>query len=165
MFNNAGNKIVLWSKIVFFVGVALSLVFGFLIIWRGAQVDTVRISVSRNSYLYNTGILSGNRAIIIGFLVMIFGSLASWLTALLLKAFGDLSADTQAIRKRLEWTPFPPMRHEPPMGPRHEHPEGPPVPPIRPEEPVETRPEPPVQEQPCQPAGDIEEAPEASQEQ
>ena len=55
-------------------------------------------------HVYKTGILGGgSRLIIGGFLVIIFGSLGAWLiAALLLRAFGDLSVDTKAIRERLE---------------------------------------------------------------
>ena len=59
--------------------------------------------------VYRTGVMGGGRAIVGGLLVIIFGSLLSWLWALLLRAFGDLAEDTRAIRERLEWAP---VEHE-----------------------------------------------------
>ncbi|MBN1777497.1 MAG: hypothetical protein JW811_05185 [Clostridiales bacterium] len=113
MLNGAGKKIILWSKILLFAGIALSVVIGFVIIWRGTLLHPLRITVYHTSYLYKAGVLDGSRFIVAGILVMIFGSLASWLTALLLRAFGDLSIDTKAIRERLEAEPAATATEEP----------------------------------------------------
>ncbi|MBE0601797.1 MAG: hypothetical protein IH607_08405, partial [Firmicutes bacterium] len=48
------------------------------------------------------GMMYGGRHIAAGILVMVFGSLGTWLWALLLRAFGDMADDTRAIRERLE---------------------------------------------------------------
>lgn len=105
MLNNAGKKIVFWSHVVLYAGIAVSLILGFWLIWNGAQANAFRLTYTRAGYLYNTGMMGGGRVVAAGFLVIIFGSLASWLTALLLRAFGDLTEDTKAIRERLEWAP------------------------------------------------------------
>ena len=105
MLNNAGKKIVFWSQIILFFGIAVSVILGFWLIWNGAQANTFRLTYTRAGYLYNTGMMGGGRMVVAGFLVIILGSLASWLTALLLRAFGDLAEDTKAIRERLEWAP------------------------------------------------------------
>ena len=102
MLNNAGKKIVLWSRILLYAGVAASVIVGLWLIWSGTQVNTVRIAYTRMGYLYNTGFGNGGRMVICGFLVILFGSLVSWLWALLMRAFGDLALDTKAIRERLE---------------------------------------------------------------
>lgn len=104
MLNNAGKKIIFWSQILLIAGIALSVITGIFIIWRGAQFEPFRFTVNNTTYLYRTGVMGGGRVVAFGFLVMIFGSLGSWLCALLLRAFGDLSADTRAIRERLEET-------------------------------------------------------------
>jgi UPF0716 family protein affecting phage T7 exclusion len=105
MLNNAGKKIVFWSHVVLYAGIAVSLILGFWLVWNGAQANAFRFTYTRAGYLYNTGMMGGGRVVVAGFLVIILGSLASWLTALLLRAFGDLAEDTRAIRERLEWTP------------------------------------------------------------
>jgi len=102
MLNNAGKKIILWSRILLYVGIAVSVAVGFFMIWNGAQTNTYRIAYYHTGALYGTGMLSGGRTIILGFLVIIFGSLLSWLFALLMRAFGDLVTDTRAIREQLE---------------------------------------------------------------
>ena len=105
MLNNAGKKIVLWSQILLIAGIALSVIAGIFIIVRGAIGNPPRVTYYSSSYLYQTGMMYGGRYVAAGFLVMIFGSLSSWLTALLLRAFGDLTDDTRAIRERLEQAP------------------------------------------------------------
>ena len=105
MLNNAGNKIVVWSKVLLFLGIAVSLIAGFWFIWNGAQASAFRYSVYHAGYLYKTGFIGGTRTIIAGVLIIVFGSLCSWLWALLLRAFGDLAINTKAIREKLEATP------------------------------------------------------------
>ncbi|HPF87154.1 MAG TPA: hypothetical protein PK537_03740 [Candidatus Limiplasma sp.] len=107
MLNNASNKLAVWAKVVLFVGIALSIIAGFFIIWFGANAQipaTLHYTNYHTNTLYqiNTTGSGSGLAIIAGFLVMIFGSLISWLVALLLRAFGDLASDTKAIREELE---------------------------------------------------------------
>lgn len=139
MLSNAGNKIILWSKVLFYAGIALSVVGGLFLIWRGAQTNTFRFSVYHSGYLYNAGVLGASRFIITGFLVMIFGSLCSWLTALLLRAFGDLAIDTKAIRQRLEFAPAETNTEEPAQA--------------KPEKPSRARARKPAAPKPKEPAG------------
>ncbi|HPJ02334.1 MAG TPA: hypothetical protein PKU80_05795 [Candidatus Limiplasma sp.] len=104
MLNNAGRKIVLWSQILLIVGIALSVIAGVFIIVRGATGLPYRMTVYNTTYLYGSGMLYGGRYIAAGLLTILFGSLGTWLTALLLRAFGDMADDTRAIRERLEDT-------------------------------------------------------------
>lgn len=105
MLNSAGKKIAFWSTVLLYLGIGVSLVVGLLLIWRGAQSHMVRYSLYYMGDLCAASFVSGGRAVIAGFLVIIIGSLVSWLWALLLRAFGDLVEDTRAIRERLEWAP------------------------------------------------------------
>lgn len=113
MLNNASNKIVLWSRILLYVGIAVSLIAGFWFIWNGAQASAFRYSVYHAGYLYKTGFIGGVRTIIAGVLIIVFGSLCSWLWALLLRAFGDLAIDAKAIREKLEAAPAEMKAEEP----------------------------------------------------
>ena len=105
MLNNAGKKIVLWSQILLIIGIAMSVIAGIFIIVRGATGLPYRMTVYNTTYLYRSGMMYGGHYIASGLLVMIFGSLGTWLTALLLRAFGDMADDTHAIRERLEDNP------------------------------------------------------------
>ncbi len=113
MLNNAGKKIAFWSTVLLYAGIAVSLVAGLFLIFRGAQFNAVRFSYYYMGDVYRTGVMGGARAIVAGFLVIIFGSLLSWLWALLLRAFGELAEDTKAIRERLEWAPAEVKAEEP----------------------------------------------------
>lgn len=105
MLRNASSKLSIWAKVILIAGIALSVIVGFCIIWFGAQTPVVRLANYHTDTLYRistTTSTSTGLPIILGFLVMIFGSLISWLIALLIQAFGELSADTKAIREQLE---------------------------------------------------------------
>ena len=102
MLHNTSRKISIWAQVVLYAGIVLSIVAGFLIIWNNAQMPTLRYTYYHMGVLYHTGFAHSGMAVIGGFLVMIFGSLFSWLLALLLKAFGELTSDTRAIREQME---------------------------------------------------------------
>jgi hypothetical protein len=106
MLNNAGKKITFWSNVLLYVGIAVSVIIGFILIWNGAQTNTFNYAYYRSGYVMNSGMMGGGRTVILGFLVIAFGSLLSWLWALLLRAFGDLVTDTRAIREQLECACF-----------------------------------------------------------
>ena len=102
MLHHASRKISIWAQVVLYAGIALSVIAGFIIIWNNAQLPAVRYTYYHMGAFYQAGYTHGGMAVIGGFLVMIFGSLLSWLLALLLKAFGELTADTRAIREQME---------------------------------------------------------------
>ncbi len=104
MLHNAGKKIALAAQIILIAGIALSVIAGIFIIVRGSISGPLRISYYNSAYLYRTGMMHGGRFIATGLLVMIFGSLSSWLWALLLRAFGDMADNSRVIRERLEST-------------------------------------------------------------
>ncbi len=105
MLNNAGKKIVLLATILLYAGIAASLAAGLYMIWNGTQTGVIRVDYYYGRTLTHMGVQDG-RTVAAGFLVIVFGSLGAWLTALLLRAFGELSTDTRAIRERLECAGF-----------------------------------------------------------
>ena len=121
MLNNAGKKIAFWSTVLLYLGIAVSLVVGLFMIWNGARLGAVRYSYYYMGDVFRTGVMGGGRAVVAGFLIIIFGSLLSWLWALLLRAFGDMAEDTKAIRERLEWAPIE-MKAEEPAAAKAEEP-------------------------------------------
>ena len=106
MLRNAGKKIVLLSTILLYAGIAASLAAGLFMIWNGTHTGVIRVAYYRGGYLTQMAAADGGRTVAAGFLVIVFGSLGAWLTALLLRAFGELSTDTRAIREQLECARF-----------------------------------------------------------
>lgn len=106
MLNNAGKKITFWANVLLYLGIGISFVIGLVMIWNGAQINTYHYTYTNYGYMLNTGMMGGGRAVLMGFLVIVFGSLLSWLWALLLRAFGDLVTDTRAIREQMECACF-----------------------------------------------------------
>ena len=106
MLHNASEKLSVWAKVILFAGIALSIVAGFCIIWYGAQRSSFDYTYYHMGTVYRTWPANTLMPILGGFLVMIVGSLLSWLNALLLQAFSNLTDDARAIRRHLEWAPY-----------------------------------------------------------
>lgn len=87
MFDGVGGILKAWAKVTCYVGIALSIIMG-LLVMMGA-------SVSFAGWQAAGGIFSG-------LLTMVLGSLGAWLASLVLYAFGQLSEDTSASRACLE---------------------------------------------------------------
>ena len=91
MFDNIGGKLKLLAKVVAVLGIIVSIIYGFVLIAQGNQLS------SYGSSLRSTGsALSG-----IGWVVMIVGSLASWILSWGLYAFGELVENSETI---VNWT-------------------------------------------------------------
>jgi hypothetical protein len=73
MFEHSGAKLKIWAKIVAWVGIIASFVVGFAVMYGG-----------------------------MGILIIVGGSLASWIVSLFIYTFGDISEQTEAIRKTLD---------------------------------------------------------------
>ncbi|MGI6653508.1 MAG: hypothetical protein ACOX55_05305 [Christensenellales bacterium] len=84
MFENPGRKIKGYATWITSIGFVASVV-GAISIW-----DTSR-------YTYRAGC-----PIAVGFLVLIGGTLSSWIAGLFVYGFGQLIDDTQAIRRSIE---------------------------------------------------------------
>ena len=87
MFENAGGKIKVWAKVVAWVGILSSIVSGIVIMAGGSMM----------SYYNN-----GNTMIWPGLLVIVVGSLASWIASLFIYTFGDISEQTAAMRHTID---------------------------------------------------------------
>ncbi len=77
MFENVGGKIKSFSKVLCWLGIVGSVI-GAIVLW------------SNNSWYQST--------IGIGFVVLIAGSLSSWLSSMFLYAFGQITEDIRALR-------------------------------------------------------------------
>ena len=97
MFNNVGGKIKKIAKIFCWLGIIGSIIGG--------------ISMFESFY---------ELSVLYGFLVMIVGSIISWLNSLLFYAFGELVEDIRAIRNKEGTTDEAQARHEAEEQAKHE---------------------------------------------
>ena len=79
MFKNIGGKIKGLAKVICYVGIAISVIAGIVMIGFG-------------SFSYN-----GDTMIGVGFAVMLVGSLVSWIGSLFAYGFGELIENTTVI--------------------------------------------------------------------
>ena len=84
MFSNIEKKIKTLAKVLTWIGIVASVVAGVAIILTGLSQ------------------YAGGAAVALGILTMIFGSLGSWLSNLVLYGFGQLIEDTRKIRELAE---------------------------------------------------------------
>ncbi len=87
MFENASRKLKIWAKVVAYGGIALSVIFGIIMIAGGNSIN-----------LYGYGSRIGG----MGVLVIIAGSLASWITALFIYNFADIAEQAAAMRTAID---------------------------------------------------------------
>lgn len=77
MFNNIGGKIKALASIFTWIGIIISLIIGLLFIFADSHV------------------------VVIGILIIIIGSLMSWISSWLLYGFGDLIENSSIIARKL----------------------------------------------------------------
>lgn len=87
MFSNIGGKIKLLSKILCWVGIALSIILGVVILTSG---ETVRVTLN--------GDLVSTSNVPAGIIMIVGGSLLSWISSLFAYGFGQLIENTDSIR-------------------------------------------------------------------
>jgi len=87
MFEHSGAKLKVWAKIIAWVGIIASVITGIVVISGGA---VMRYYMSDNLLVWP------------GILIMVVGSLASWIGSLFIYTFGDIAEQTEAMRKKLD---------------------------------------------------------------
>ena len=87
MFNNIGGKIKKIAKILCWIGIGFSVLFGILIMTAGNQMQ-----------LTVNGTYATAPTALMGILFIIIGSLASWIGSLFAYGFGQLIENTDSIR-------------------------------------------------------------------
>ena len=92
MFNNVGGKIKSLAKILFWVGIVLSIITYVVCLCMGAMEQSVAL-------------------IFISFLVLFFGVFGSWVYSVMLYAFGSIVESNEKIAKNTE----PEMKPEAPF--------------------------------------------------
>ena len=88
MFNNIGGKIKGLAKFLCWAGIIICVILGFMF-----------IAGSNAGYYYY---YSREAMIVFGVLIMVGGSIISWLSSLFLYGFGELVENTSIIRRKMD---------------------------------------------------------------
>lgn len=99
MFNNIGRKIKVLSKVLCWLGIIASILFGIVMIIGGSALNSTTAYSSYYDYKSEFE-LSGMSLVITGIVTMILGSFFSWIGSFCLYGFGQL-VDNSDIRTRL----------------------------------------------------------------
>ena len=100
MFNNIGRKIKVLAKITCWIGIILSIVCGILIIISDASLPVslpIQESYGRSYYKFSYRI----NPILLGIVIIVIGSLASWIGSWITYAFGELVENASSINIKL----------------------------------------------------------------
>ncbi len=89
MFSNIGGKIKMLAKILCWLGIILSVVFGILFITSGSP-------------MYINGEYTSYNGVALGIVTIIFGCLASWVGSFFAYGFGQLIENTDYIRSNTQ---------------------------------------------------------------
>lgn len=92
MFSNIGRKIKVLAQVVCWVGIIAAVISGIIIMAGGA-------SISMGGYEYSSS--ASGLTVLAGFLVILLGSLFSWIGSFVLYGFGELIESNADIRALL----------------------------------------------------------------
>ena len=87
MFDNIGGKIKTLAKVLCWIGIVLSVIFGIAIMASGSG----RLTINGN--------YTSVSSIVIGLIYMVFGCLISWLGSFFAYGFGQLIENSEEIKK------------------------------------------------------------------
>ncbi|MDD3212689.1 MAG: hypothetical protein PHY64_03400, partial [Eubacteriales bacterium] len=87
MFENASAKIKVWAKIVTWIGIFASVIAGFVMISGGASMG----------YYY-----ARSSMVVPGILIMVIGSLLSWVNGLFIYNFGDIAGHADSVHADMD---------------------------------------------------------------
>ena len=96
MFNNIGHKIKGLAKFICWLGIILSVILGVILI---LSASTSR-SFSIDGYSERVTISAGG-SIVAGILVIVFGSLFSWIGSFFMYGFGELVESSKKVADRV----------------------------------------------------------------
>lgn len=87
MFENASAKIKVWAKVVTWIGIFASVIAGFVMISGGASMG----------YYYDRSLM-----VVPGILIMVIGSLLSWVNGLFIYNFGDIAGHADSVHADMD---------------------------------------------------------------
>ncbi len=100
MFKNIGHKIKVFAKIICWIGIICSVLFGLMVMF-GSAGATEFVSQYGQQYGQHV-VISGGFAIFVGIVIIVVGVLASWIGSFMTYGFGQLIENTEEIKKSLE---------------------------------------------------------------
>ncbi len=92
MYNNVGSKLKGLAKFIAWLGIIGSCISGITIMTAGSRITF--------NGAYGSSSLAGG-GVIAGIIIMVIGSLASWLSSLALYGFGELIENTAEMNEKL----------------------------------------------------------------
>jgi hypothetical protein len=87
MFDNPGKLIKGWAKAICYVGIAISVIYGIIVL---------------NRYSYEGYNNFENEMVWMGLIIMVGGSIVSWVCALLIYGFGELVENSTEIHHKIK---------------------------------------------------------------
>lgn len=97
MFNNIGRKIKGLAKFICWVGIILSVLAGIVIILGGASSRSFESGYNGERF----AISSAGGSIVAGILVIVLGSILSWVGSFVLYGFGELVDNSKKVADRV----------------------------------------------------------------
>jgi len=96
MFNNIGGKIKGLAKFLCWLGIILSVIIGVIMIIAAASSRSYTFDSYGEKITLSTG-----GSIVAGILVIVFGSLASWIGSFFMYGFGELVENSKKVADRV----------------------------------------------------------------
>lgn len=96
MFNNIGGKIKGLAKFMCWLGIILSVIIGVIMIIAAASSRSYTFDSYGEKITLSTG-----GSIVAGILVIVFGSLASWIGSFFMYGFGELVENSKKVADRV----------------------------------------------------------------
>ena len=96
MFDNMGGKIKTLAKVLVFLGILASVI-GAIVLWAQAG----QVSSRTGSYYYSAQSGESTTLVITGFVVLVVGVLASWVSSFVLYGFGQLVENSDIIAQSM----------------------------------------------------------------
>jgi len=96
MFNNIGGKIKGLAKFLCWLGIILSVIIGVIMIIAAASSRSYTFDSYGEKITLSTG-----GSIVAGILIIVFGSLASWIGSFFMYGFGELVENSKKVADRV----------------------------------------------------------------
>ncbi|MBQ6672275.1 MAG: hypothetical protein IKR80_03925 [Spirochaetales bacterium] len=96
MFNNIGGKIKGLAKFMCWLGIILSVIIGVIMIIAAASSRSYTFDSYGEKITLSTG-----GSIVAGILIIVFGSLASWIGSFFMYGFGELVENSKKVADRV----------------------------------------------------------------
>ena len=100
MFRNIGRKIKVFAKVVCWIGIVCSILTGLLVMIAGLAASDFAVRLPEQAGQLQVHVSAG-AAIFTGILIIVIGSLVSWIGSFMTYGFGQLIDNTEEIKNSL----------------------------------------------------------------